>query len=112
MDNFAQSYLLQSQLKIVELFLENFLNIKPNTLLLSGIAAALYAVLTAIEAVGLWYEKGWATLLVLVLVGLSIPPEIYELFEGGTLLKLAVFIANLAVLGYLLHHLPKHGKGA
>jgi uncharacterized membrane protein (DUF2068 family) len=50
--------LLQSQLKIVKLFLEKFLSIKPNTLLFSGIAAALYAVLTAIEAVGLWYEKG------------------------------------------------------
>lgn len=58
LDNFAQSYLLKSPLKIVELFLEKVLSIKPNTLLLSGIAAALYAVLTAIEAVGLWYEKG------------------------------------------------------
>jgi uncharacterized membrane protein (DUF2068 family) len=46
-----------------------------------------------------------------LLVGISIPPETYELVQGVTVLKL-VFIANLAVLWYLLHHLPKHGKGA
>ena len=84
---------------------------KPQTLLFSGMATGLYAILTLLEAVGLWYEKAWATILVLLLVGLSILPEIYELVQGITVLKLAVFIANLAVLWYLLHHLPKHGKG-
>ncbi|MEG3958652.1 DUF2127 domain-containing protein [Microcoleus sp. herbarium2] len=70
------------------------------------------SILTVLEAVGLWYEKVWETILVLLLVGISIPPEIYELVQGVTVLKLAVFIANLAVLWYLLHHLPKQGKGA
>ncbi len=84
--------------------------LKPKTLLFSGLAAGLYAALTAIEGVGLWYEKGWATILVLVLVGISIPPEIFELIQGITVLKLGVFIANIAVFWYLLHHLPKHGK--
>lgn len=80
-------------------------------LLLSGLATGLSAILTGIEAVGLWYEKAWPTILVLLLVGISIPPEIYELVHGVTVLKLAAFIANLAVLWYLLHHLQKHGKG-
>ncbi len=86
--------------------------INHKTLLLSGIATGLYAILTVLEAVGLWSEKAWATILVLLLVGISISPEIYDLVQGVTVLKLAVFIANLAVLWYLLHHLPKHGKGA
>jgi len=76
------------------------------------VATGLYAILTVLEAVGLWYEKAWATILVLLLVGISIPPEIYELVHGVTVLKLAVFIANLTVLWYLLHHWQKHGKGA
>jgi len=46
-----------------------------------------------------------------LLVAISIPPETYELIQGVTVLKL-VFIANLAVLWYLLHHWPKQGKGA
>ena len=85
--------------------------IKPKTLLFSGLAVGHDAVLTAVEPVGLWNEQGWATILVLLRVGIIIPPEIYELVQGVTVLKL-VFIANLAVLWYVLHHLLKHGKGA
>ena len=112
LEDFSESYLLETKLKIVEFLLDKVLQIQPKTLLFSGLAAGVYAFLTVLEAVGLWYEKGWATILVLVLVGISIPPEIYELVEGFTVIKLAVFIANIAVLWYLLHHLPKHGKGA
>jgi uncharacterized membrane protein (DUF2068 family) len=111
LEDFSDSFFLEAKLNIVESLLEKVLSVKTKTLLLSGLAAGVYAVLTAGEAIGLWYEKGWATILVIVLVGISIPPEIYELFKGVTVLKLAVFIANIAVLWYLLHHLPKHGKG-
>jgi uncharacterized membrane protein (DUF2068 family) len=97
---------------IVKFLLALIIIIKPQTLLFSGLATGLYAILTVLEAVGLWSEKAWATILVLLLVGISISPEIYDLVQGVTVLKLAVFIANLAVLWYLLHHLPKHGKGA
>jgi uncharacterized membrane protein (DUF2068 family) len=110
LEEFSDSYLLESKVKIVEFLLDKILILKPKTLLFSGLAAGLYAALTAVEAVGLWYEKGWATILVLVLVGISIPPEIFELVQGVTVLKLGVFIANIAVFWYLLHHLPKHGK--
>ena len=110
LEDFSDSYLLESKIRIVEFLLDKVLSIQPKTLLFSGLAAGLYAALTAVEAVGLWYEKGWATILVLVLVGISIPPEIYELFQGMTVLKLAVFIANVAMFWYLLHHLPKHGN--
>ncbi len=110
LEDFSESYLLESKLKIVEFLLDKILSIKPKTLLFSGLAAGLYAALTAVEAVGLWYEKGWATILVIALVGISIPPEIYELFQGVTILKLVVFVANVAMLWYLLHHLPMHGK--
>ncbi|WP_341736015.1 DUF2127 domain-containing protein [Microcoleus sp. CAWBG640] len=110
LEDFSDSYLLETKVKLIEFLLDKLLILKPKTLLFSGIATGLYAVLTAVEAVGLWYEKGWATILVLVLVGISIPPEIFELIQGVTLLKLAVFIANVAVFWYLLHHLPKHGN--
>lgn len=110
LEEFADYYLLETKVKIIEFFLDKLLILKPKTLLFSGMATGLYAVLTAVEAVGLWYEKGWATILVLVLVGISIPPEIFELIQGVTFLKLAVFIVNVAVFWYLLHHLPKHGN--
>jgi uncharacterized membrane protein (DUF2068 family) len=108
----SEPLFLETKLNIVKYLLAQILIIKPHTLLFSGVATGLYAILTFLEAVGLWYEKAWATILVLLLVGSSIPPAIYELLKGVTVLKLAVFIANLAVFWYLLHHLPKHGKGA
>ena len=110
LEDFSESFFLESKLKIVEFLLDKVLVLKPKTLLFSGLAAELYAVITAVEAIGLWYEKGWATILVLVLVGISIPPEIFELIRGVTVLKLVLFIANVAVFWYLLHHLPKHGR--
>ncbi|MGB7892886.1 MAG: DUF2127 domain-containing protein [Microcoleus sp.] len=112
LEQISQSYLLETKLKIIEFILEKLLILNPHKLFFGGLAAAIYAVLTAVEAVGLWYERDWATILVLVLVSISIPPEIYELVHGITVLKLAVFITNVAILWYLLHHWPKHGKGA
>jgi uncharacterized membrane protein (DUF2068 family) len=112
LEGLSESLFLETKLNIVKYLLAKILIIKPHTLLFSGVATGLYAILTVLEAVGLWYEKAWATILVLLLVGISIPPEIYELVHGVTVLKLAVFIANLAVLWYLLHHWEKQGKGA
>lgn len=104
---FSESYVLEGKLEIIEWPFEQITKIKPQTLQLSGIGAGLYAVVTAIEAVGLWYTQTWAMLLVIGLVGISIPAEIFELIRGITLLKLMIFLVNVAVFWYLLRHLPK-----
>lgn len=105
---FSDSYVLEGKRHIIEVFLDKIINIKPQTLKFSGIATAIYAVLTAIEAVGLWFEKTWAKILVIVLVSISIPPEIFELIKGISLLKIAVFLVNVAVLWYLIKNFSKH----
>lgn len=106
----SESYILEGKLEIIEWLLEKMINVKRQTLQFSGIAAGIYAVITLVEALGLWYEKGWARILVLVLVGISIPAEIFELIKGITVLKLVVFLGNVAILWYLLRHFPKHGS--
>ncbi|MEG4583319.1 DUF2127 domain-containing protein [Microcoleus sp. MON1_C5] len=73
LEKISQSYLLETKLKIIEFILEKLLILNPQKLFFGGIAAALYATLTPVEAVGLWYEKDWAKILVLVLVSISIP---------------------------------------
>ncbi|MBW4633044.1 MAG: DUF2127 domain-containing protein [Iphinoe sp. HA4291-MV1] len=107
---FSESYILETKLKMIEWLIDNFLNISPQKLYFSGIAIGVYAIVTAIEVVGLWYDKSWATLLVLGLVGISIPPEIFELIKGITILKFIVFLVNIAVFWYLLRHFPKHKR--
>ncbi|OKH15493.1 hypothetical protein NIES592_05205 [Fischerella major NIES-592] len=105
---FSESYILEGKREVIEWLLEKIVNIKPQTLKFSGIATAIYAVVTAIEAIGLWYEKTWAKILVIGLVGISVPPEIYELIKGITIFKFLVFMVNIAVLWYLIKHFYKH----
>lgn len=107
---FSDSYIWEEQLESVENLLKNITEINYKNLHFSGITAGIYAVATAIQAIGLWYKKAWARILVLGLVSISIPIEIIELFRGITLLKLVIFLVNVFVFWYLLHHFPKHGR--
>ncbi|PSB24773.1 DUF2127 domain-containing protein [Stenomitos frigidus] len=106
--DFSESYTIEGKTQLIDWVLDKILNLNPRTLEFSGIGAGVYALLTAIEAIGLWHEKRWAHVLVLVLVGLSIPPEVYELIHGVTLIKAIVFVVNIVVFWYLFSHFPKH----
>jgi uncharacterized membrane protein (DUF2068 family) len=105
---FSENYVLESKSIIIDWVLNKVINLNPRTLAFSGIGAGIYAIVTTIEAIGLWYEKRWAHILVLALVGMSIPPEIYELIRGISLIKTFIFLLNLAVFGYLFRNFPKH----
>ncbi|MFK0730086.1 MAG: DUF2127 domain-containing protein [Gloeotrichia echinulata GP01] len=108
LEDFSDNYVLEGKAQIINWFVEKILASNRKTLAFSSIASGIYAVVTAIEAVGLWYEKRWAHVLVLVLVGISIPPEVYELIRGISFLKLIVFVVNVGVFWYLFRNFPKH----
>lgn len=107
---FSKNYVLESKSIIIDWLLKKVINLNPRTLAFSGIGTGIYAIVTSIEAIGLWYEKRWAHVLVLGLVGISIPPEIYELIRGISPIKILIFLLNLAVFGYLFRNFPKHPK--
>lgn len=102
----SAGYPVDGPFQPVSLALEYFLNLSPRTLQLSGLGSGAYAIVTGIEAIGLWYEKRWAHFLVLGLVGLGLPPEIYEIIKGLSPLNLIVFAINGAAFAYLLRHIP------
>ncbi len=108
LEAFSENYVLEGKSIIIDWLLKKVVNLNPRTLAFSGIGTGIYAIVTAIEAVGLWYEKRWAHVLVLGLVGISILPEIYELIRGISPIKTLVFVLNLAVFGYLFRNFPKH----
>ncbi len=108
--DFSDDYTLEGKSRVVDWILEKLLNLSPRALQFSGLGAMAYAIVTAIEAIGLWYEKRWAHILVLFLVGISIPPEIYELMRGFSIVKAIVFVINVAVFVYLLKSFPKHSS--
>ena len=107
LQDFAENYALHTKLEIIKWLLEKLSTLKPKTLEFSGIAAGIYSAVSVIEALGLWYRKTWATFLVLGLVGISLPAEIFELFRSVTPVKLVVFVVNLAVFWYLLREALK-----
>jgi uncharacterized membrane protein (DUF2068 family) len=108
LQDFAESYQLEGKSALLNWMLERLTNMSPRALRLGGLGVGVYAAVTALEAVGLWYEQRWAHILVLGLVGISIPPEIYELSKGFSLLKFVVFVINGAAFTYLWRNFPKH----
>ena len=67
---------------------------------LAGVALA-YALLRFAEAWGLWRERRWAEWLAVASGAIYLPFEVIELARGMSLLKLATFAANLAILLYM-----------
>lgn len=102
LEKFSESLTLAGKRGVIVWVLDKLLNFNSKTLQLSGIAAAAYAAMTTVEAAGLWYQKAWARWWVLGVVGISFPPEIFELIRGFSLLKIIVFLLNIAIFVYLL----------
>ena len=64
-------------------------------------AALAYALLRFAEAWGLWRERRWAEWLAVASGAIYLPFEVIELARGVSVLKLATFAANLAILLYM-----------
>jgi uncharacterized membrane protein (DUF2068 family) len=82
--------------------IDDLLSLPRGRLHLVGVVLALYAVLEAVEAVGLWMQKRWAEYLTLIATAALLPLEIYELVKGVTVLKVTALVVNIAVIVYLL----------
>ncbi|HEY2829966.1 MAG TPA: DUF2127 domain-containing protein [Thermoanaerobaculia bacterium] len=72
-----------------------------------GSLAFGYALLFLIEGTGLLMRKRWAEWFTIVVTGSLLPFEIYELFKGATLAKIATVIINAAVVIYLVIRVRK-----
>lgn len=106
LQHFAYSLTLTGKKGIISWIVAKVLDLNPRTLQFSEMLTAAYGVVTLIEAIGLWYEKQWARWLVIGVVVISIPPEIYELIKGLSWLKLFALIVNIVILIYLLRKFP------
>ena len=77
--------------------------LSPHKILLAGTLACVYALLYAIEGIGLWMQKRWAEYLTAVATASLIPFEIWELTRGPSALKVAALAINIVIVIYLLH---------
>jgi uncharacterized membrane protein (DUF2068 family) len=82
--------------------LEHVFVLKSSTLYAVAAAAAAYAVLEGVEAVGLWYQKRWAEYLTFIATLVFVPYEVYELTRAVSWFKIVAFLVNVAIGLYLL----------
>ncbi len=101
---FAENYMTTGKREIIKAVLLSTLSFPATKMHLGAIVALIYAAVNVLEAVGLWYQKAWATILVAGIVGLTIPVEIYEIIEKASVVKVGIFAINMAMFVYLVRH--------
>ncbi len=82
---------------------EHVFTLRSSTLYWVALAAAVYAVLEGLEAVGLWYQQRWAEYLTFIATIVFLPYEIYELTKTVSPFKVVALVINLAIAFYLLY---------
>jgi uncharacterized membrane protein (DUF2068 family) len=69
---------------------------------LIDVGTFLYALLFAVEGVGLWRAKRWAEWLTVITTSLLIPVEIIEIVHRPTWERVTLFVINVAIVVYLI----------
>jgi uncharacterized membrane protein (DUF2068 family) len=82
--------------------IQHALTLNPGTLTWLALAAAGYAVIEIIEAVGLWLLKRWGEYFAMVATSVGIPYEIYDLTAKVTVLRVGAFVINVTLVVYLV----------
>jgi hypothetical protein len=82
--------------------LRHVFDLSSTTLYAVAAAAAAYALLEGIEAVGLWLQKRWAEYLTFVATIVFIPYEAWELARAVSPFKVVALVVNVAIALYLL----------
>ena len=71
-----------------------------------------YSAVLAVEATGLWLRRAWAAWLSVVIGGLLLPVELYELHEKPSVRLAVAFVVNAAIVAYLIIEARRAGKHA
>jgi uncharacterized membrane protein (DUF2068 family) len=80
-------------------------NLSPEQIKKLGLGSFLYAALFLAEGTGLWLLKRWGEWLTVIITGSLVPVEIYEIYRHPSVVKVAVLVVNVGVVGYLIHHI-------
>ena len=87
--------------------LARVLHLDEKKLRLISVAFFVYAALYLVEGVGLYLQKLWAEWLTIIVTGMLLPLEFYELYHRPSAMKVALIVVNLAVIAYLVWRLKQ-----
>ena len=89
----------------VMMFLARVSNLSPAQVKGLGLVGLIYAGLFLVEGTGLWLQRRWGEWATVVITGLLIPLEVYEIFHHPSVVKILVLVVNVAVVGYLMYRI-------
>jgi uncharacterized membrane protein (DUF2068 family) len=82
------------------------------TLIMIAAGAAAYVALRLAESYGLWRNRAWAKWLGAISGAIYVPYELYELGRQVTALRIATFLANIAIVIYLTRSIARGRQAA
>lgn len=83
-------------------FLDKLLAYSHHTLIWVVIALTAYAALELLEGIGLWSLKRWGEYVGAVGTSVLLPLEIYDIVDKTTVLRIVLFLINVAAVVYLV----------
>lgn len=98
---------LDPQNRVIHAAISGITGIDPTHLRALEAGTFFYAALHTVEGTGLILGYHWAEYLVIVATGSLIPFELYEIARKFTLLRVSLFILNVAIVIYLIFTLRK-----
>ena len=96
--------------RYVETLLVRVSNLSPEQVKRLGVVGVIYAGLFLVEGTGLWLQRRWGEWATVVITGMLIPVEVYEIFRHPSMVKIVVLAVNVAVVGYLIHRIRTADK--
>jgi uncharacterized membrane protein (DUF2068 family) len=89
----------------VGMLLSRASNLSPEQIKKLGVVGLIYAGLFLIEGTGLWLQRRWGEWATVVITGLLVPVEVYEIHRHPSIVKALVLVVNVAVVLYLIHRI-------
>lgn len=89
----------------LEVFLARVSNLNAAEIKKLGIVGLIYAGLFLLEGTGLWLQRRWGEWVTVVITGMLIPVEVYEIDKHPSVAKVGVLLLNAAVVAYLVYRI-------
>lgn len=94
-----------SENQFLKWLFERVADLNPHLIRMSAYVSFFYALVFAVEGIGLYYKKHWAEYMVLIVTGSFLPFEGYILYHHPVWWKVLLIIGNLLIMVYLVHRL-------
>jgi uncharacterized membrane protein (DUF2068 family) len=98
--------------RYIEHVLMRLSNLSPVQIKRIGLAGLVYAGLFLVEGTGLWLQRRWGEWVTVVLTGMLVPVEVYEIVHRPSAPKVLVLLLNVGIVLYLIYRIRAEDRSA